>query len=140
MNKYLALLSAAAIGTLLTAGAALAQTYPTSVVGQWTIRANDTQPFTFTVQQQSSDSPCAQITGIMGAPNDAIAGYYCPATGQVSFLRNSSNTGATYQVFTGQTSWAGSGDVQTQMTGNFSNYAGGDDTGAFSFMAALPQP
>ena len=140
MNKSLSLLSAAAIGTLLSAGAASAQTFPTSVVGQWTIRANDTGLFTFTVQQQSSDSPCAQITGIMGAPNDTIAGYYCPATGQVSFLRNSSDSGATYQVFTGQTSWAGSGDVPTQMAGDFTNYAGGDNTGAFSFTATLPQP
>jgi hypothetical protein len=71
----------------------------------------------------------------MGAPNDTIVGYYCPSTGQVSFLRNSANTGATYQVFTGQLSWVGSA---TYMTGNFSNYAGGNNTGAFSFSAQYP--
>ncbi len=98
-------------------------------------RQNDTLPFTFTVQSQSSDTPCAAITGLMGAPNDTVAGYYCPASGQISFLRNSSNTGATYQVFTGRLSWVGS---STQMTGNFSNYSGGDNNGAFSFAASIP--
>jgi hypothetical protein len=135
MKKLLTLLSASGVATLITAGSALAQAFPTTVVGTWTIRANDTLPFTFTVQSQSSDSPCALINGLMGAPNDTIVGYYCPATGAVSFLRNSSNTGATYQVFTGQVSWASS---QTQMTGNFSNYAGGNNTGAFSFSAQYP--
>jgi hypothetical protein len=138
MRKYLGLLAAAGIATLGSTGAALAQAYPANVVGEWSIRANDTQLFTFTVQQESSDTPCALITGIMGAPNDPITGYYCPATGAVSFLRNSANTGATYQVFTGQVSWAGSSSVNTQLTGNFTNYAGGNNNGAFSFAATLP--
>jgi hypothetical protein len=138
MKNFLTMLSAAGVASLITAGAAIAQTYPTNVVGTWSIRANDTQVFTFTVQSQSSDSPCALITGIMGAPNDPITGYYCPATGGVSFLRNSASSGATYQVFTGQLSWTGSGDVKTQMTGYFSNYSSGDNTGAFSFTASLP--
>jgi hypothetical protein len=123
------------MATLISGGSALAQAYPTSVVGTWTIRANNTLPFTFTVQSQSADSPCAVIAGVMGSPNDPIAGYYCPATGQVSFLRNSASTGATYQVFTGEVSWVGS---PTLMTGNFSNYAGGNNNGAFSFSASNP--
>jgi len=134
MKKLLTLLSASGVATVLTAGAALAQAYPANVVGTWTIRANDTLPFTFTVQSQSSDSPCALIAGVLGAPNDTITGYYCPATGAVSFLRNSASNGATYQVYLGQVSWAGS---ETYMTGNFSNY-GGSNTGAFSFSASIP--
>jgi hypothetical protein len=134
MKKLLTLLSASGVATLITAGSALAQAFPTTVVGTWTIRANDTLPFTFTVQSESSDSPCALINGVIGGP-DALVGYYCPATGAVSFLRNSANTGATFQVFTGQVSWVGS---QTQMTGNFSNYAGGNNNGAFSFSAQYP--
>jgi len=134
MKKLLTLLSASGVATLFIAGSALAQTFPATVVGTWTIRANDTLPFTFTVQNQSSDSPCALIGGVIGGP-DALVGYYCPATGAVSFLRNSANTGATFQVFTGQVSWAG---TTNQMTGNFTNYAGGDNTGAFSFSASIP--
>jgi hypothetical protein len=132
MKKALQTLAAAAVITLIAGGAAMAQTYPTSIVGTWTIRANDTLPFTFTVSSQSSDTPCAAISGLMGAPNDTITGYYCPATGGVSFLRNSSNTGATYQVFTGALSWTGS---KTHMTGSFSNFAGGNDTGSYGFAA-----
>jgi len=137
MKKYLSLLSAAGIATLISGGAALAQSYPASVVGTWSIRANDTQPFTFTVQSQSSDSPCALINGTIPDTGDAIVGYYCPASGLVSFERNSGNTGATFQVFTGQVSWAGNNGVPTQMGGNFSNYSGGNNTGAFSFAASL---
>jgi len=143
MRKFLTLCSVAGISSLIAAGSALAAAYPTSVLGTWTIRANDTQPFTFTVQTQSSDAPCAVITGVLGAPNDTIAGYYCPATGLVSFERNSSNPtvlGGTFQIFSGQASWAGSGNITTQITGNFTNYGGGDNTGAFSFSAYLPVP
>jgi hypothetical protein len=137
MKKFLSLLSASSIATLITTGAALAQTYPANVLGTWSIRANDTQVFTFTVSGESSDAPCAYINGVMGAPNDPIEGYYCPATGQVSFLRNSVSGGGTYQVYTGQLSWAGNSDIETQMTGSFTNY-GGTNTGAFAFAAALP--
>jgi len=137
MKKFLSLLSASSIATLITTGAALAQTYQANVLGTWSIRANDTQVFTFTVSGESSDAPCAYINGVMGAPNDPIEGYYCPATGQVSFLRNSVSGGGTYQVYTGQLSWAGNSDIETQMTGSFTNY-GGTNTGAFAFTAALP--
>jgi hypothetical protein len=128
--------AAAAAFTLLSAGAAMAQTYPTSVVGVWTIRANDTQPFTVTVSSQSSDSPCALLGGTMGAPNDTIVGFYCPATGMISFLRNSAQTGATYQVFSGALSWTG---AKTYMTGTFTNYSGSGDTGAYGFTAYAGQ-
>jgi hypothetical protein len=126
--------AAAAAFMLLSAGGALAQSYPTGITGTWTIRANNTELFTFAVDTQSTDAPCAAITGTMGAPNDTIAGYYCPATGGVSFLRNSAQTGATYQVFTGQLSWTG---AKTYMNGTFTNYAGSGNTGAYGFTAYI---
>ncbi len=138
MAKCVTFLSAATAGLLLAAGAASAQSFPAAIIGQWTIRANNTQPFTFSVQAQSSDTPCAQITGLFGAPNDPIIGYYCPLTGVVSFLRNSAQTGATYQVFSGQVSWKGTGGAPTRMAGSFTNYAGSGDTGAYGFTASLP--
>ncbi len=138
MKKLLALLAASGIATVITAGAALAQSpYPASVVGTWLIVANNTKQFTFTVQSQSTDSPCAQIAGILPAPsgtNDTILGYYCPATGGLSFERNASTTGATFQVFTGNVSSTGS---TTQFTGTFTNYAGAPNTGAFPFSASI---
>jgi hypothetical protein len=135
MKKLLSLFAAAGAASIIAAGSAMAQSYPANIDGTWTILANNTQAFTFTVQSQSSDSPCALITGVIGAPNDTLIGYYCPATGAVSFLRNSAASGATFQVFTGAVSWAGS---QNQMTGNFSNYSSGSDVGAFSFSATIP--
>ena len=124
----------AAAAFLLSAGAAMAQSYPANVVGTWSIRANTTDLFTVTVNAQSADTPCAAITGVMGAPNDTITGYYCPATGGISFLRNSAQTGATYQVYTGQLSWTGK---ETYMNGWFSNYAGSGNTGGYSFTASI---
>ncbi len=139
MKKFFALLCASGIATVMAGGAAFAQSYPASLVGTWTIVANNTQPFSFTVQAQSSDSPCAQITGVLGATNDTLLGYYFPATGAVSFERNASNTGVTFQVFTGSLSWTG---TTTQMTGSFANYDdvdnSGNDVGAYSFSATLP--
>ena len=132
--KKLLTRTAAAVGmALLAAGAASAQSYPGNISGTWNIRANDTEIFTFTISSQSSDTPCALITGVIGAPNDTLVGYYCPATGGVSFLRNSASNGATYQVYTGQVSWLGD---QTNLTGNFTNY-GGTNTGAYGFTASI---
>jgi hypothetical protein len=133
MTKFVSRSLAAAAFTLLAAGAAFAATYPTSVVGTWSIRANDTALFTVSITTQSTDAPCAAITGTMGAPNDPIVGYYCPATGGISFLRNSAQTGATYQVFTGQLSWTG---AKTYVTGNFSNYGGSGNSGYYGFTAS----
>jgi hypothetical protein len=140
MKKLLTLLSASGIATVLTAGAAMAQAYPTSLIGTWAIVANNTQGLTFTVQAQSSDSPCAQITGVLGDTNDIVLGYYCPATGAVSFERNASDTGVTFQVYTGSLSTTGS---TLRMTGSFSDYdnvdGNGNDVGAYSFSATLPE-
>jgi hypothetical protein len=131
MSKIFWRSAALAAITMLSIGAANAQTYPASVTGSWTMRANDTLPFTFTVNSQSSDAPCALINGQLSS-GDTITGYYCPATGGVSFLRNSASTGATFQVFSGQVSWAGS---PSYMTGSFSNFAGGNNTGSYGFTA-----
>jgi hypothetical protein len=118
----------------------MAQAYPTSLIGTWAIVANNTQGLTFTVQAQSSDSPCAQITGVLGDTNDIVLGYYCPATGAVSFERNASDTGVTFQVYTGSLSTTGS---TLRMTGSFSDYdnvdGNGNDVGAYSFSATLPE-
>lgn len=131
MKKLLTLLSASGVATLITASSALAQAFPTTLVGTWSVRANNTD-LTLIVQSQSSDSPCAQITGTMGGSTGPIVGYYCPATGVVSFLLNSGSGGATYQVYFGQASSPGS---QTQITGNFTSFDGGNGNGAFSFSA-----
>jgi hypothetical protein len=139
MKKFFALLCASGIATVMAGGAAFAQSYPASLVGTWTIVANNTQPFSFTVQAQSSDSPCAQITGVLGDSNDILLGYYCPATGVVSFERNASDSDVTFQVYSGALSTTGS---TLYMTGSFANYDdvdnNGNDVGAYSFSATLP--
>jgi hypothetical protein len=132
MNKFLTRLAAAGFATLLTAGSALAQAYPTSVIDNWGMRANNTL-LSLNITNQSSDSPCAQITGTLGS--NPIVGYYCPASGLIGFEVNSVSNGATFQVYSGQMSYASEGTYPTQMTGNFSAYEGGNNTGAYSFWA-----
>jgi hypothetical protein len=135
MKKLPSLLAASGAASVIAAGSAMAQAYPASVTGNWTILANNTQAFTITINTQSTDSPCALLNGTFPSTADSLVGYYCPATGAVSFLRNSGNTNATFQVFTGSLSSAG---AQNQMTGSFTNYSGGNNVGAFSFSAVAP--
>jgi hypothetical protein len=132
-------LAAVAGASLLAAGPALANSYPSTVVGTWVLRANNTQEIGITIDNQGSVGVCNQISGILGAnggPQDKVVGYYCPATGQISFLRNAAGTGVTYQVFTGQLSAAG--QFEPQMTGSFLSFGGGSNNGAFSFWAENP--
>jgi hypothetical protein len=138
MRNPLTLLAAVAGASLLAAGPALA--YPSEAVGTWPLRADNTQALNLIILKQGSVGACPQISGVLGPYGepgpDTVVGYYCPATGQISFLRNAAGTGATYQVFTGQLSAAG--QFVPQMTGSFLSFDGGNNNGAFSFWANNP--
>ncbi len=55
----------------------------------------------------------------------------------MSFLRNSAQTGAIYQVFTGELARMAR---KTYMTGSFYNVSGDNDTGSFGFTASAVGP
>jgi hypothetical protein len=78
---------------------ALADGWPTSVLGTWSVTANHaTGKLLITTQGSSGD--CQVISGtILGDP---MHGFYCPQSGRIHFLRTKS--GATIQDYTGNLS------------------------------------
>ena len=95
------MLAAAAVVTL-AGNAAHAGGYPTKLnVATWYGVANNYEIF-INVSTESSATPCNQITGQMGnkgSPADSIIqGYYCPATGKVTFLRKNKVATARFPV------------------------------------------
>ena len=72
-----------------------------------------------TIKKESGTTICRDITGTLvdtvNGPSN-IVGFYCPFSGRISFLRNSTSNGLTFQVFTGNLSYPGS---STYMSGVF---------------------
>ncbi len=137
MTRFRTLLSGVSLAMLCGAAPALAQDFPPTLIGTWVMRANNSQFIAVNVNNQGTTGTCPRITGTLGPNNtagDPVVGYYCPATGLVSFLRTSANTGATFQVFTGQLTEL-STTLEEQLMGTFLSFAGGNNNGAFSFTA-----
>jgi hypothetical protein len=97
---------------------ALADGWPVSVVGSWSVLANQS-PGTLSITSQGTTGDCQSIVGTIFG--DSFAGFYCPHSGRVYFQRASG--GIIIQDYTGNVSQAGS---PLQMGGVF-----GSDLGAF---------
>jgi hypothetical protein len=80
---------------------ALADGWPTSVLGTWSVIANHSTG-TLLITTQVSSGDCQFISGdIFGNP---MHGFYCPQSGRIHFLRTVN--GATIQDYTGNLSQA----------------------------------
>ncbi len=99
MNKLNHSLAAAAFAALVTP-LAHADTYPTSVVGEWSITGNLTTG-KLNITSQATTGRCRAITGTVY--EHTIQGFYCPNTGRIHFLRKL-NDNTTIQSWTGQLS------------------------------------
>jgi len=140
MKKLLCGLAAVS-ASLLMSGAASAATFPPNVVADWALFANQVL-LDMTITSQGTTGTCPQIAGSIGTeppdgPREAIVGYYCPSTGLISFLRNSSANGATYQVYTGQISSAPQLS-SSLLGGSFASFEGGNHNGPYQFFAFGP--
>jgi hypothetical protein len=91
------LLAPMAFGTNI----ALADGWPTSVVGNWDIVGNHS-PGTLSITSQGGAGDCRPIGGTIY--NDSIQGFYCPHSGRIHFIR--SNGGGAFEVFSGNLSQA----------------------------------
>lgn len=129
MNKLNHSLAAAAIAALVTP-LAHADTYPTSIVGQWQLMGNQSAGV-LNVTSQASVGKCRAITGTVYG--ESIQGFYCPTSGSFQFLRKLSN-GATFQVWSGQLSDTA---PVLRMGGTFSSVDGtyGGALGYYNFQA-----
>jgi hypothetical protein len=126
MKKFFLTFALAAAGTALTSDLALAA-FPASVVGTWTGIANQSA-VSFTVTAQAPTGPCRNIVGTM-AGNSTIEGFYCPGTGRIYFLRKTTATNDTFQVYDGQA--ASTTAATNRLNGSFASI--GSTNGEFGW-------
>jgi hypothetical protein len=120
-------LAAAAIGVALSLGSAHASSWPASVVGTWDMFADQNSPV-LTITSQGPSGKCRPIAGTMVDPatgaNDVIAGFYCPSSGRISFLRTGASNGETYQAYVGNLSDKPTRGNLQRMGGTFAEETG----------------
>ena len=127
-KQVLALLFA---GLALGAEVALADGWPGSVVGSWSVVGNQSVG-TLKVTSQASTGLCRGIGGtIYGNP---IEGFYCPFSGRIHFVRKNAADNDSFQAWTGNVSQAG---AVNRMGGTFTalNAIGGS-LGEYNFHAS----
>jgi cation transporter-like permease len=146
MNK-LTICLAAGLGltaaTTPQATPAAAAELPTGAVlaSTWKVLANNSI-FLLQAESQGGDgSGCTPITGYIypvtsanTSNTDTISGSYCSATRQIGFYRNDAQSHATNQVYDGV---IGAGGM---LTGSFTSFAGGDNSGEFPFWGKVWGP
>lgn len=107
------------------ANTAMADGWPASVLGNWSVLANQsTGTLSITIQGATGD--CQNIAGTIFG--DTMVGFYCPLSGRIHFLRNTGAT--TIQDYTADLSFAGS---PLHMGGTFASDLGG--FGEYNFQA-----
>ncbi len=136
------LLSAASVTSLLATGSALAA-FPASILGNYEVRANNSINILMNITSQGTVGSCPQILGTFGdngGVQNALTGYYCPASGEFSFLRVAGN-GLTSQVYSGNaTVIVSTPSNYNNVAGSFESFSGGVGNGAFSFSGSDAPP
>lgn len=110
MNIKILTMAAMSLGATLSAGSAMAA-WPPSVVGSWTAFGNQS-PLALTITAQGGVGDCRAIVGtladtVAGGQSNSIQGFYCPRSGRIQFLRKTTATNDTFQVYTGNVSMVG---------------------------------
>lgn len=80
--------------------AAFADGWPTSVVGNWSVNANNTVG-SLNITTQAPTGNCRSITGTIFG-NSFTKGFYCPFSGRIHFIRQSGSN--FFQVYSGNVS------------------------------------
>ncbi|WP_375496021.1 hypothetical protein [uncultured Nostoc sp.] len=105
--------------------AAFADGWPTSVVGNWSVNANNSTGI-LSITNQAPTGNCRAISGSSGG-SSIIRGFYCPYSGRINFIIQSSNH---LQVYSANISQNAS---TVRMGGLFTDY---DHPGEYSFFAS----
>ena len=131
------------LGTLfalstLFANTAMADGWPLSVVGNWSIIGNQ-HIGTLSITTQAAIGNCRRITGVVypGTPvAHPIEGFYCPFSGRIQFVRKLPANNDTLQVWTGNVSQDAAID---RMGGTFTSVStalGGGSLGEYNFQGS----
>jgi hypothetical protein len=120
---------------LLSAHAAHASSWPVSVRGTWDMMADQNTPV-LTITSEGTSGKCRPIGGTIvdteSGANDVIAGFYCPDSGRISFLRGG------YQAFIGNLSDAPTTGNSRLMGGTFFEETGSTTSlGEYEWFAQL---
>lgn len=119
---------AVCFGSLLWASAAYADGWPTTVQGNWSVVANQSSG-TLSITQPSSTLNCKPISGYIFSTSSTIQGFYCPASGRISFARRNSS-GVPFQYYEGNLSQTGN---ILRIGGSFASFT--STYGEYSFYA-----
>ena len=131
------------LGTLIalsagSANIAMADGWPISVLGNWSIIGNQ-HIGTLSIATQAAVGNCRRITGTVypGTPvAHPIEGFYCPFSGRIQFVRKRPLNNDTLQVWTGNVSQDGAVD---RMGGTFTSVSvalGGGSLGEYNFQGS----
>ena len=137
-KSFIAILAVATMAVGLFAGSAMANIYPSSVVGTWNALSNQSD-LTITISNQASSGNCRAILGIIddltngGTSN--LVGFYCPGTGRFNFVRNDPTSGTTVQDYSGDVSITGSHLYMGGFFAQVVNEGGAGITGEYNFFA-----
>jgi hypothetical protein len=109
---------------------------PGNVVGVWNGIGNQT-PIRVTITAQGVAGTCRAISGAMqnvpAGGASTVSGWYCPATGRISFQRRVPATNDAIQAYLGN---VGDDAAVDRMAGTFTAYpvpAGGGVPGEYNF-------
>ncbi len=117
---------------------AMADGWPLSVLGNWSIIGNQ-HVGTLSITAQAAAGNCRRISGIVypGTPvAHPIEGFYCPFSGRIQFVRKQPASNDTLQVWTGNVSQDG---VVDRMGGTFTSVStalGGGSLGEYNFQGS----
>ncbi|MGH6848277.1 MAG: hypothetical protein ACREC0_12820 [Methylocella sp.] len=86
---------------------ASADPWPASVVGTWSVQANQNS-LVMRISSQGVIGNCRAILGTLQNVGSIVTanieGFYCPFSGRISFVRKDTRTNDTYQTWTGNLS------------------------------------
>ncbi|MEH2327441.1 MAG: hypothetical protein V7K32_28570 [Nostoc sp.] len=118
------LLGLIGLSPIVFSQAAFADGWPISVVGNWSVNATNATGI-LSITNQATTGNCRTISGsIFG---ESLKGFYCPFSGRINFIRQSSYH---FQVYSANISQ----DASTVwMTGLFTDY---DQPGEYSFFGS----
>jgi hypothetical protein len=124
-NKHF--LTACALLVASATGAMADSPWPAKITGTWKGLSNQS-PIVLTVSTQTTGAKCDNIAGtihdVNGHFTGNMAGYYCPSSGTLQFLRYPANSTVAFQVYSASVSQAmppqGEGIL---MGGVFSQYS-----------------
>jgi hypothetical protein len=115
-------------GCVTASAASAADAWPANVVGTWSGLSNQS-PIVLTVSTQTAGGKCQSISGtiydVNGGFTGDMAGYYCPSSGAVEFLRYPTGSSVAFQVYSASLSQSHppKHDGGIMMAGTFGQYS-----------------